>query len=126
MKTIIAILALLTLAASPIPKKDLPDLIGTPFLGVAVQAEPNNGVTITETMYGFPAHNAGMLPYDTITKVNDTTINDLDELLTALRKCRPGTTVQIEIRRLGNKKIMPTTLTTIRKDKPKPKENDNE
>ena len=58
-----------------------------------------DGIYVVEVVNGDPAYEAGILPGDIITKINDTELHTVAEYSLLLESLRPGDEVPVEVRR---------------------------
>ncbi len=63
----------------------------------------NNGAYISRIVNGGPADKAGLIPGDIVTKINERSINDKEDLLATVAGIKPGTKINIEVFRNGKK-----------------------
>ncbi len=59
-----------------------------------------DGIGVTAVAEGYPAHAAGLLPGDVITKVNGVSIAGWDYVYTAFSRLKPGDSVELSVVRL--------------------------
>lgn len=75
---------------------------GTPKLGISVQdAEDGKGVKVLDVDDESNAQKAGIAKNDIITKVDDTVVNNVDEVSKAIREKKDQTTVKLQLMRSG-------------------------
>jgi TPR repeat protein len=79
-------------------------------IGVTLYGEGGKGAKVGYVIKGGPADQAGLLPGDLITAVNDTQVKDSEELTKVLNASAPGTTVAIAYLRKGEQKQTNVTL----------------
>lgn len=60
-----------------------------------------NGIYISAVEAKSPAYQAGIQTGDVIYRVNDTTVNTMQEFMTQIRKCSPDTMTRVMIKRKG-------------------------
>jgi serine protease DegS len=70
---------------------------------VQLGLEPPSGLVITNIYQGSPAHLAGLLPGDVITRINDYWVVDNDRSMNLIANLSPGDSVKLEILRQGEK-----------------------
>ncbi|MCL4149717.1 UNVERIFIED_CONTAM: hypothetical protein GTU68_016452, partial [Idotea baltica] len=70
---------------------------------VQLGLEPPSGLVITNIYQGSPAHLAGLLPGDVITRINDYWVVDNDRSMNLIANLSPGDSVKLEILRKGEK-----------------------
>jgi len=75
------------------------------YLGVE-----KRGIIVVNVIKGGPADKAGVLKYDVIISVDDTEINNYDELQDILRDRQVGDKIMLEIIRDGKPMLLPLTL----------------
>jgi putative serine protease PepD len=80
------------------------------FLGVQVTPAESGGAQVTTVTSGGPAASAGLQQGDVITKVGGTTINDSDDLVSAVQSRRPGDRLEITFIRDAAEKTTTATL----------------
>lgn len=87
------------------------------FIGVELDRASDGGVRITRVIDAAPAHTAGILDGDVITKVGDVDVSELDNALESTVKLinsnPPGSIVQITLRR-GDEEIVTDVATLYR------------
>jgi YidC/Oxa1 family membrane protein insertase len=90
--------------------RELEDRSG--YLGHVVvdEAVRGSGCPVQVVGHGTPAEQAGLVPGDSITAVDDGPVTGFDSLSTALRKTKPGQTVRLKIVRNGRVMELPATL----------------
>ncbi|HEY8217236.1 MAG TPA: PDZ domain-containing protein [Acidimicrobiia bacterium] len=96
--------------------RGVPGIPGIPggdvLLGVAVQSSDGDsgGARVAQVVPGSPAQSAGLEQSDVITKVDDTTVSDAQDLVTAIRAHESGDTVTITYERGGQSHTADVTL----------------
>ena len=81
------------------------------FLGVELEsAADNGGARITNVRDDSPAADAGLKSGDVVTKIDDTTVSDDDDLIRAIRAHDPGDDVTVTYTRDGNTEEAEVTL----------------
>lgn len=70
---------------------------------VQLGLDPPSGLVITNIYQGSPAHLAGLLPGDVITRINDYWVVDNDRSMNMIANLSPGDSVKLEILRKGEK-----------------------
>ena len=81
------------------------------FLGVELESAANNGgASISSVRPGSPAADAGLKSGDVVTKIDDTTISDDDDLIRAVRAHQPGDEVTVTYTRDGTTAQAKVTL----------------
>ncbi len=73
-------------------------------------AQIGSGIMIAKVLKGSPAENAGLKPYDVITKVNGKKINSVMELRTKIAHFHPGAEITITVLRAGREKKLSVKL----------------
>lgn len=73
-----------------------------------------DGVTVKRVAKGGPAEKAGLREGDTLLKINGRTVQTAEEVQTALKACKVGASVQLEIRRGDETKVL--TVTPVEKE----------
>jgi hypothetical protein len=81
-------------------KKAAPDLRPRPFLGVEL-AEDDKGVTVRSVLEGGPAAAGGLKPGDRISRFNDHTVRERDDLNRYLGHLEAGKAVSVVVERGG-------------------------
>lgn len=91
---------------------DFPGAAGSKkgFLGVTTDREGEEGVIIREVNKGSAAEKAGLKKDDIITKIDETKIEDPDDLTTVIRKHKPEEKVQVTFKRDGKEQKVTATL----------------
>lgn len=95
-------LLLLLVVLAPVPAPAKPDPLGHGYLGV--KAAPTAGepdLTLGEVVAGTPAARAGLRVGDTIVRVGRVTPRQFDDLRQYVSGLRPGTRLEVEVRRAG-------------------------
>jgi serine protease Do len=80
------------------------------FLGVSSRKAEKGGATVLEVTAGSPAEKVGIKKGDIIQKVNDTKIDNPDELFEAIHNYKPGDKVKIFFVRDGKDQTVTATL----------------
>ena len=75
---------------------------------------PPSGLVITNIYQGSPAHLAGLLPGDVITRINDYWVVDNDRSMNPIANLSPGDSVKLEVLRSGEK----TTIMAVAGTRP--------
>jgi len=75
---------------------------------------PPSGLVITNIYQGSPAHLAGLLPGDVITRINDYWVVDNDRSMNLIANLSPGDSVKLEVLRSGEK----TTIMAVAGTRP--------
>ena len=73
---------------------------------IQLELNPPSGLVITNIYQGSPAHLAGLLPGDIITRINDYWVVDNDRSMNLIANLSPGDSVKLEILRNGEKTTM--------------------
>lgn len=73
---------------------------------IQLELNPPSGLVITNIYQGSPAHLAGLLPGDVITRINDYWVVDNDRSMNLIANLSPGDSVKLEILRNGEKTTM--------------------
>ncbi|MEQ8314384.1 MAG: trypsin-like peptidase domain-containing protein [Gammaproteobacteria bacterium] len=68
------------------------------------------GMLVESVDTGGAAERAGILPGDVITRVEDTVVEDGQNIMMEIRNKKPGDTIDIEVYRNGRNHTLPTTL----------------
>jgi S1-C subfamily serine protease len=76
---------------------------GRAYLGVRVASVVGGGVVVAAVDPGGPADRAGIKAGDRIVAVNETPVDNTDELAAVLATVKPGTTIPVEVARDGKK-----------------------
>jgi putative serine protease PepD len=69
--------------------------------GAEIAPSSGGGCATAPVVPGSPAAKAGLKPGETITKVDDTTINDTDDFISVISTYQPGQTVTFTVRESG-------------------------
>jgi serine protease Do len=82
------------------------------FLGVSTEKGDDDiaGAGIKQVTKGSGAEKAGLKPGDVITRVNETTISDPEDLTEAIHKCKPEDKVNLTFKRDGKEQKVVATL----------------
>jgi len=81
-----------------------------PYLGVSVGEAQNGGAQISDVQANSPAAQAGIQQGDVITKVNDRTISNSEELVGAIQSSQPGTKLTLTVVRNGSESTVTATV----------------
>lgn len=92
-----------------------------PYLGVSITqltpavrrglgVEVEEGALVTGVDRGSPAATAGVRPGDVITELDGTAVRSVEDLLSALRRTRPGAQVPMSVQRGGSRQQMTVTV----------------
>ena len=73
---------------------------------IQLDLDPPSGLVITNIYQGSPAHLAGLLPGDVITRINNYWVIDNDHSMNLIAGLSPGDSVKLEILRNGEKSTM--------------------
>lgn len=73
---------------------------------IQLDLDSPSGLVITNIYQGSPAHLAGLLPGDVITRINDYWVVDNDRSMNLIAGLSPGDSVKLEILRNGEKSTM--------------------
>ncbi len=73
---------------------------------IQLNLDPPSGLVITNIYQGSPAHLAGLLPGDVITRINNYWVIDNDHSMNLIAGLSPGDSVKLEILRNGEKSTM--------------------
>ena len=79
------------------------------FLGVRGQ-DSQDFCEISEVVQGSAAHEAGLLPGDTIVQIGEAKVKKFDDLLKEVSRRIPGDTVEVQVRRGGQVMSLQLTL----------------
>jgi S1-C subfamily serine protease len=71
---------------------------------------PETGVEVIEVMNGSPADRAGLLPHDVLIAINETVVNNIDDIHRLLSRLSPGSAVTITAIRNNRKRRFSATL----------------
>ncbi len=90
------------------------------WLGIEAQAIPpevqrqmslfEGGVLIAGLMQNGPAHKAGLMPGDIITKINNITINNPQQAINFIAQIRPGSNIKLTVLRAWDEIILNATV----------------
>lgn len=84
------------------------------FLGVYLGSDKvENGIKLGDVVEGGAAEKAGLQADDIITKINETTINDYDDLKTVLNDTKPNDEINVTYIRAGETQTVPVVLTEV-------------
>jgi serine protease Do len=108
-------------AQRPTTVYSLPGANGRGWLGVSVQdvtkklaesrkLKASAGAYVSDVSDGSPAEKAGILEGDVIVKFDGRSIDDRDELMSAVRRSGPGDEVTVVVDRMGETKTLTATL----------------
>lgn len=81
---------------------------------IQLELDPPSGLVITNIYQGSPAHLAGLLPGDVITRINDYWVVDNDRSMNLIANLSPGDSVKLEVLRSGEK----TTIMAVAGTRP--------
>ncbi len=81
---------------------------------IQLELNPPSGLVITNIYQGSPAHLAGLLPGDVITRINDYWVVDNDRSMNLIANLSPGDSVKLEVLRSGEK----TTIMAVAGTRP--------
>jgi len=81
---------------------------------IQLEIDPPSGLVITNIYQGSPAHLAGLLPGDVITRINDYWVVDNDRSMNLIANLSPGDSVKLEVLRSGEK----TTIMAVAGTRP--------
>jgi len=81
---------------------------------IQLELDPPSGLVITNIYQGSPAHLAGLLPGDVITRINDYWVVDNDRSMNFIANLSPGDSVKLEVLRSGEK----TTIMAVAGTRP--------
>ncbi|MEX1032365.1 MAG: trypsin-like peptidase domain-containing protein [Cellvibrionaceae bacterium] len=82
----------------------------TPRMARSLNLSFTSGFVIYEIDVNSPAHRAGLLPGDVITRVNDQIFEDGSRIATEISSAKPGDSVEIEIWRRGQPQVIKVIL----------------
>ncbi|SFV31011.1 PDZ domain-containing protein [Thermoflavifilum thermophilum] len=83
----------------------------SPKLGMTIQdTEGNNGVKVLKVTPDMPAAKAGVKPGDIVTQLGDQPINNVDDMLQALRDYQQSSSVTLKIKRNNETRTLTLTL----------------
>lgn len=82
----------------------------TPDIAQAMGLSEASGALVAEVVQGTPAADAGVVPGDIITEVDDTTVADPDALIRAIGSRKPGERVKLSLLRDGRSVDVRVTL----------------
>ncbi|MGL6075145.1 MAG: PDZ domain-containing protein [Fimbriiglobus sp.] len=99
------------LICAPVPKV-AQDPLGHGFLGVRMSLENLSGVVLESVEPNMPAAKSGLQGGDKILEINSLKPKNYNEMVGYLSSLRPGTEVQLQIERGGEKKTYRIVLTT--------------
>ncbi|MBY0513976.1 MAG: PDZ domain-containing protein, partial [Gemmataceae bacterium] len=104
-------------AAAPVPADPPPDPLARGYLGATFDTtSPATDRTITSVTPGQPADKAGLKVGDEVVRVGTYEPKTFPQLLTHICSFRPGATVEVEVLRGGERKVVQVTLTARPKD----------
>jgi S1-C subfamily serine protease len=108
---------LLAPAASPVPADPPPDPLARGYLGATFDTtSPATELTISTVTPGHPAAKAGLQPRDEVVRVGALEPKTFQQLVTHICSFRPGATVEVEIKRNGERKVLYVVLTARPKE----------
>jgi len=93
-----------------IPRLERGETIRRAYLGVST-AEGNGGAVVREVTAGGPAARAGLRPGDLIVTVGGERIADPDDVAAAIQDRAPGDSVDVDVRRGGERRTLEVELT---------------
>src|SRR5581483_8471676 len=93
-------------AAAPVPRERPPDPLARSAVGV--QADPN--LAVTNVYEGMPAARAGLRVGDKIVRVGTLRPQVFDQVIAQICSYRPGSQVEIEVDRGGERIVFKVTL----------------
>jgi S1-C subfamily serine protease len=82
----------------------------TPRLAYQFQLPDTNGVFVAEAVPGGPAEGAGLRMGDVLLSLNETKVNNVVDLLSALQGMRSGQAIDANVRRNGRAEVIHVTL----------------
>ena len=82
----------------------------TPKLARSMNIKSSEGALVESVMEDSPAEEAGIKEDDIIVDFNGTRISDAEDLISAVRKAKPGTTAAVQVSRKDQKKTLKATL----------------
>jgi len=91
-----------------VPRRRIPPVSGV--LGVSLDPERDDAALIKSVLPGSPAEKAGLKPNDIITHVNGKPTKTREELVTEIKKHRPGDIVRLTVRRGSRTLAIPARL----------------
>ena len=80
-------------------------------------AKLSAGAIVVGVLQGGPAERAGLRPGDVITRVGDTEVENVQELLTTVASIKPGTPVAFQVQR-GADSMQLTVIPSMRPSAP--------
>jgi len=86
------------------------ETVSHPALGVSAADSPTGGATVARVVAGSGAEKAGLKEGDVIVKFGDQTINDSDDLVSAVQARKVGDQVEVTFKRDGNTQTATVTL----------------
>lgn len=103
---------MLTPTAAPVPADPPPDPLARGYLGATFDTTASSTeLTIASVTPGHPAAKAGLQPGDEVIRVGTLEPKSFSQLVAHICSFRPGATVEIEVRRNNERKVMFVTLT---------------
>jgi S1-C subfamily serine protease len=105
-----AVLASLTLIHAPVPAGPPPDPLARGYMGIRV--EDSSGLVIASVEPNGPALKAGLRPNDIIVRVGSLEPQEFKQVVAHVCSYRPGTAIEIEVRRGSERKVFKVKLTT--------------
>ncbi|MFN0158438.1 MAG: PDZ domain-containing protein [Bacteroidota bacterium] len=89
----------------------------TPRLARSMDSKTNEGALVTEVLNDTPADKAGLREEDIIVEFDGKTISDADDLTDAVRRTKPGASVNIAVVRTNQR----TTMQAVLGSQPRPR-----
>lgn len=72
-----------------------------PWMGIMIETKPNEGVKITDIVPGTPAQKAGLQAGDVVTKIDDTAMTEVRQMIAFVQSRGVGNEVKVEFNRAG-------------------------
>ncbi len=118
MTPLLALAALSLGPAAPIPKAPPPSPLGHPYVGVRLTSSrtTNPKMAIDAPVPGTPSHKAGLQAGDELVRIGECTPKNFDEFCDYVLDFRPGTVLELEVKRRGESKTFKVTLGTRPED----------
>jgi len=94
------------------PAPQIP-VAGTPYVGLVVDdaGDRGQGVRVVSVRAGGPAQQAGILPGDVLTRVQDNPVRSMAEMAQVLTTIRPGDRLVFHLQRNGKPQTVTVTVT---------------